>query len=127
MEYFTRALTKYAEFSGRDTRKQYWMFVLFNIIFSICAGILDTILRTNWAMGRSGLFGALYSLALIVPGLAAATRRLHDTGKSGWFILLALIPLVGWIILIILLAGDSESSENKYGPKPVEIVATKPQ
>lgn len=126
MEYFIRVLKKYVEFNGRDTRRQYWMFVLYSILFSLAASILDSILQTGWAWTSTGrgLFASLYSLALFLPSLAAATRRLHDTGKSGLTLFLMIIPVIGWIIVIVMLASKGHEGENKYGPKPVEVVSS---
>lgn len=105
----------YANFSGRLSVGGYWWFFLANIIVSIVLYVLSQV---------SGIFVLLYfiySLALIIPGLAAAIRRLHDTGKSGWFILLGLIPIVGVIILIVFLASSGEPNQNAYGPPPPPI------
>ena len=88
------------------------MFVLFNIIFSIAAGALDA------ALGTWGAIGGLYGLAMLIPGLAVGVRRLHDTGKSGWMLLIAFIPVIGLIWLLVLLATDSTSGSNSYGPNP---------
>lgn len=117
MKYYLEALKKYAEFSGRAGRKEYWMFVLFNMVFSFVVGMLDSALEMNF-------LGTIYSLALMIPGLAAGTRRLHDIGKSGWMILVSLIPLFGWIWVIVLLATKGEEVENKYGPVPADIEST---
>ena len=118
MNWYLAVLRNYAGFSGRARRTEYWMFVLFNIIFAIVAGILDNILGIAVpGVGYGPLYG-LYVLAMLIPGLAVAVRRLHDTGKSGWMILIALIPLVGGIWLLVLLATDSSSEENEYGPNP---------
>lgn len=110
MEYFTNALKRYAEFSGRARRKEYWMFILFYLIFYIVLSVIDDFLGTIW-------LSTIYSLALLVPSISIATRRLHDTGRSGWWQLIALIPLIGVIILIVFLAQDSHD-ENDYGPNP---------
>ena len=118
MNWYLTVLKKYAEFSGRARRKEYWMFVLFNIIFFIVAIILDNILGTAIENVGYGLFYFLYGLAVIIPSLAVTVRRLHDTGKSGWWIFISLIPLIGGIWLLILLVTDSQPGENPYGPSP---------
>ncbi|HYY11459.1 MAG TPA: DUF805 domain-containing protein [Kineosporiaceae bacterium] len=107
---------KYATFSGRGRRSEFWFFYLFTIIVAIVASIIDGILGTKTSSG-SGIIGGITSLALIVPQLAAGSRRLHDTGRSGWLQLLALIPIIGWIILIVWYASDSKP-DNQYGPNP---------
>jgi uncharacterized membrane protein YhaH (DUF805 family) len=87
------------------------MFVLFNVIFSAVLNIIDYAIGIN-------VFGAIYSLAVLIPSLAVSVRRLHDTNRTGWWVLIGLIPLVGTIILIVFLATDSQPGENQYGPNP---------
>lgn len=94
MNWYLKVLKQFADFNGRARRKEYWMFFLFNIIFSIVAGILDSITGTYNQEVGIGLLGGIYSLAMLIPGLAVCVRRLHDTGKSGWMIFVALIPLL---------------------------------
>jgi len=118
MNYYFEVLKKYAVFSGRSQRAEYWYFVLFNIVISIALGIFSGIIGDN-----VNVLGMLYSLALFIPGLAVAVRRLHDIGKSGWMGLVSLIPLIGIIWLIILLATDGNPGENKYGPDPKAVAA----
>ena len=109
-------LTKYADFSGRARRSEYWWFFLFNVLVSLVATVVDNLLGTDLDTG-SGIVGALASLALLLPSLAAAVRRLHDTSRSGWLVLVGLIPLVGWILLIVWFAQDSHG-DNEHGPDP---------
>jgi len=118
MNWYLAVLKKYAVFSGRARRKEYWMFVLFNIIFTIVAVILDNVLGTAIEELGYGLFYIVYGLAVIIPALAVTVRRLHDTGKSGWWIFISLIPFIGAIWLIVLLATDSQPGANQYGPNP---------
>ena len=112
MNWYLGCWKKYAEFSGRARRKEFWMFVLFNFLVSIAVGIVDGILGTN------GALGGLYSLAVLIPSLAVAARRLHDTDRSGWWQLIGFIPLIGWIILLVFLCSDSKPGENRFGPNP---------
>lgn len=118
MEWYTAALKKYTVFSGRARRKEYWMFCLFNVGFSILAMILDTVIGK--AMGGSGIgvIYLLYVLAVLIPSIAVGVRRLHDTGKSGWFLFIGLIPLIGGIWLLIVLCSEGEAAPNKYGLNP---------
>ena len=109
-------LQKYVGFSGRARRSEYWWFALFGLIVSIVAGILDGALGTM-SDTNVGVIGGIASLALLLPGIAVAIRRLHDTSRSGWWILIGLIPIVGWIILIVFYVQDSHP-DNKYGPSP---------
>ncbi len=110
-------LTQYATFSGRARRSEYWYFVLAYFIASIIAAIIDGILGTSGTFGSTGLIGGILTLALLIPSLAVAIRRLHDINKSGWWVLLGLIPLIGAIILIVWFCGDSKP-DNQYGPNP---------
>jgi Predicted membrane protein len=118
MNWYFEVLKKYVAFYGRARRTEFWMFVLINTIIGI---VLSTLVAVT---NRFGLFVAiqyLYSLAVLLPGLGVTVRRLHDTGKSGWFILLGLIPLVGEIILIVFCAQDSQPGANTYGENPKVI------
>tara|TARA_R100000005_G_scaffold96344_1_gene82558 strand:- start:2504 stop:2887 length:384 start_codon:yes stop_codon:yes gene_type:complete len=109
---------KYAMFNGRARRKEYWFFVLFNILASIALGIVDGITGTfNDEMGV-GLLGGIYWLAVLIPAIAVAVRRLHDTGRTGWWLLLCLIPVIGGLVLLIFMVFDSEPGDNQYGPNP---------
>ena len=112
MNWYIQVLTKYAEFNGRARRSEYWYFVLINILVSIGIYIMDAVI------GTFGVLGLLYSLAILIPGLAVSVRRLHDTGRSGWNLLFALIPLIGAVILLIFFFQDSTDSENEYGANP---------
>jgi uncharacterized membrane protein YhaH (DUF805 family) len=117
LNWYLYVLKKYAVFDGRARRKEYWMFVLFNILFSMAAGILDSILGLDFRSG-SGMIGSLYGLAVLIPSIAVAVRRLHDVGRSGWFLLINLIPIIGWIWFIIVLCTEGNPGINKYGPNP---------
>ena len=120
MNWYLKVLKQYADFSRRARRKEYWMFVLFNMIFAIVAAILDNVLGIAMeGTGYGPLYG-IYALAVLIPGLAVAVRRLHDVGKSGWMILITLIPLIGAIWLLVLLVTDSNLGENQYGQNPKE-------
>ncbi len=121
MNWYLKVLRQYADFSGRARRKEYWMFLLFNIIISFVLGAIDGFIGTYSAQFGLGLFGGLYSLVILIPSLAVTVRRLHDTGRSGWTILLGLIPIVGAIILIVMLATEGKPGPNKYGANPKEV------
>ena len=122
MNWYTGVLKKYAVFTGRARRKEYWMFVLFNLIIAIVLGVIDNMMHTVTSSGI-GLLGGLYALAVLLPGIGVSIRRLHDTGKSGWWMLLVFLPLVGGLILLILMVFDSQPGENQYGPNPKEAGA----
>lgn len=113
MNWYLKVLGQYADFSGRARRTEFWMFTLFNAIFGAIAGTVGLMIGTE-------LIGSLYSLAILIPSLAVGVRRLHDIGKSGWMILVALIPLVGWIWLIVLYVQEGQHGTNQYGDDPKE-------
>ena len=113
MEYFLGAYKKYADFTGRARRQEFWMFILFYFIVSIVLGIIDSILGMQ-------ILGLLFSLGSLIPSLAIGARRLHDTGRSGWWQLLYIIPLIGLIIMIVFLVQDSQP-DNEYGPNPKPV------
>ena len=112
MNWYIEVLKKYAVFSGRARRKEYWMFVLFYIIFGIILGIIEGII------GISGILTGLYCLALLIPSIAVSVRRLHDIGRTGWWVLICLVPIVGSIVLLIFMLLDSQPGDNQYGPFP---------
>ena len=118
MNWYLKVLKQYADFSGRARRKEYWMFVLFNMIFTIVTIFFDNILGLTAEDVPFGVIYLLYALAVSIPGLAVTVRRLHDVGKNGWMILISLIPLIGGIWLLVILLSDSEPDENKYGANP---------
>lgn len=118
MKWYLKAFKNYANFNGRARRKEYWMFTLFNIIFLIIAAILDNAMGMTFGPVGYGILYALYALATLIPNLAVTVRRLHDTGKSGWMILVGIIPLIGGIWLLVLMCTDGNPGENKYGPNP---------
>ncbi|MEY2194039.1 DUF805 domain-containing protein [Neobacillus sp. BF23-41] len=112
MEWYLKVLKQYVGFSGRARRKEYWMFYLFNAIAMIVLTVLDRVLGTD------PFLHGLYSLAVLLPGLAVTFRRLHDTGRSGAWILIALIPIIGAIVLIVFMCTDSQADDNQFGPNP---------
>jgi uncharacterized membrane protein YhaH (DUF805 family) len=111
MHYFIEVLKKYAIFKGRARRAEYWYFTLVSTIISVVINVISNIFSD-----KQNIIGLVYSLAVFIPGLAVSVRRLHDIGKSGWMILINLIPLVGFIWFIVLACKDSNPGENKYGP-----------
>jgi uncharacterized membrane protein YhaH (DUF805 family) len=108
MEHYIGALKNYATFTGRATRQEYWMFVLFNFIFMIIAGTVDGVL------GSYGLVSGIYGLGVLLPSLAIAIRRLHDIDKSGWFMLVSLIPIIGGLWLLIMFCTKGTDGINSY-------------
>jgi uncharacterized membrane protein YhaH (DUF805 family) len=113
------ALKRYAEFSGRSRRKEYWLFILLYVILSVVATVLDaSVLRSMAIDGELGVASLILSLGLIIPLLAVAIRRLHDTDRSGWWILLGLIPLLGGLVLLVFCCLDGTPGDNRFGPDP---------
>ncbi|HOK77375.1 MAG TPA: DUF805 domain-containing protein [Verrucomicrobiota bacterium] len=117
MHWYLEALKKYAVFEGRARRREYWFFVLFNLIISFVLGFIEGL------FGGPGVLGAIYGLAVLIPGIAVAVRRLHDTGRSGWWLLIGLVPVVGFIVLLVFMVMDSTPGPNQYGPNPKEVSA----
>lgn len=117
MNWYLEALKKYAVFSGRARRKEYWYFVLFNLIIGFVLGFIEGALGLFPDADQS-ILATIYSLAVLLPGLGVSVRRLHDTDRRGWWLLIALIPLVGSIVLIVFMAQDSKPGDNRYGPNP---------
>jgi uncharacterized membrane protein YhaH (DUF805 family) len=120
MHWYTDALTKkYFLFTGRAGRTEFWMYVLFNFIVAMILAIVGTVL------GGSGNYSSpaflpydLYLLATLLPSLGMAVRRLHDTGRSGWWILVGLVPIIGAVVLLIFYIIDSTPGDNQFGPHP---------
>ncbi len=103
----------YCNFEGRSSRSEYWWFVLFNFILSAVISLVFSFSQTVEL-----IMSGVVSLALLLPGLGLAVRRLHDTGRSGWWLFLALIPIVGAVILLIWMIQPSQEHPNQYGPEP---------
>jgi uncharacterized membrane protein YhaH (DUF805 family) len=122
MNWYLKALNQYADFNGRARRKEYWMFFLFNMVFATVVLLIDIAAGTANLDSGSGLFQGIYSLAVLIPGLAVGVRRLHDVGKSGWMLLIALIPIIGAIWLLVLMVTDSKEGTNKWGENPKNVM-----
>ena len=118
MNWYLEVLKKYAVFGGRARRKEYWFFVLFNFIFAVVLAFIDGMIGTFNAETGFGVLSGIYGLAVFIPGIAVTIRRLHDTDRSGWWLLICFIPLIGAIWLLVLLVIDGTSGQNQYGPDP---------
>jgi uncharacterized membrane protein YhaH (DUF805 family) len=123
MKWYTKVLSQYADFGGRARRTEYWMFALINVVITIILVILDTMIGTLGEAGF-GLLSGLYSLAVLLPSLAVSVRRLHDTNRSGWWVLISLVPFVGGIVLLIFCVLEGDRGYNQYGPDPKEVTAS---
>ncbi|WP_338448085.1 DUF805 domain-containing protein [Niallia oryzisoli] len=112
MQWYLKVLKNYVGFEGRATRQEYWMFILFNFIAACILSIVELVLDIP------GVLTGLYGLAVFLPSLAVLVRRLHDTGRSGWWFLISFIPFIGTIVLIVFACQDSQPLENHYGLNP---------
>jgi uncharacterized membrane protein YhaH (DUF805 family) len=111
LHWYTDVIKQYAVFDGRASRPEYWWFFLINTIISV---VLDVVIP-----GATGqVLGAIYALAVLLPSIGVGIRRLHDTNRTGWWLLVSLVPLVGWIWIIVLLALAGDEGPNRYGPPP---------
>ncbi len=111
MNWYLEVLKKYAVFSGRARRREFWFFVLFNFIIMIILMIIAQAIN-------SAILSTIYSLAVLIPSIAVTVRRLHDTNRTGWWVLIGLIPVIGFIVLLIFTVQDSQEGENQHGPNP---------
>ncbi|MEW1696400.1 DUF805 domain-containing protein [Streptomyces sp. NPDC093249] len=111
MNWYLAVFKKYAVFNGRARRQEFWMFELFNVIASIVLGIIGSATDIT-------VLGLIYALAVIVPTLAVTVRRLHDTNRSGWWVLIGLVPVVGFVVLVVFACIEGDQHENEHGPNP---------
>jgi uncharacterized membrane protein YhaH (DUF805 family) len=111
---------RYVDFSGRASRSEYWWWALFNFLVWLAAVVLDAVIFPG--SGRYGtyfgLLSGIASLALFLPNLAVGVRRLHDTDRSGWWLLISVIPIIGWVVLLIFLVSSGTPGANRFGPPP---------
>ena len=114
INYYTGVLKNYAGFEGRARRAEYWQFALVNFIIIVVLDIIGVAIKFPF-------LGVLYGLAVLVPSLAVAFRRLHDTNRSAWWILIGLVPFVGGIVLLVFACLDSTPGPNQFGPNPKGI------
>ena len=117
LEWYLKPFKQYIDFEGRARRKEYWTFTLGNILISLLLG-------GGGVMGfGSEIISGLFSLVILIPGIAVAVRRLHDTGRSGFWIFIVLVPLIGIFVLLYFLLQESESGSNEYGSNPKLVTA----
>ncbi len=121
MTWWIQCWRKYAVFQGRAPRREYWWYVLFTVLAQLVCAMLDTYLGTRHPTARFGLVGAIYALLALLPTVAVTVRRLHDTGRSAWYLLIGLIPLLGAVVLLVFMAQRSESGTNAYGEQPLSM------
>ena len=126
MNWYLEVLKNYAMFGGRARRKEYWYFFLFNFIISMILTVIDIAIGTFDEKTTVGLLGGIYALAVLIPAIAVSVRRLHDTDRRGWWVLIALVPIIGVIVFIVFTVLDSDPGENQYGPNPKGAKALPP-
>ena len=122
MDWYLKVLKNHFNFRDRARRREYWWFVLVNAIITILLGFVQDALGWSNAEGE-GALTIIYGLLLLIPSIAVMVRRLHDTDRSGWWVLIGLIPIVGWFVLIIFAVFDSQPGTNRFGPNPKDIQA----
>jgi len=118
VNWYLEVLKKYAVFSGRARRKEYWYFTLVNFLISLALATMIYSDGINFHNLMYLVVDRIYFLAILIPSIAVTVRRLHDTGKSGWWILIGLVPIAGSIALLIFTVQDSQPGENQYGSNP---------
>lgn len=118
MNWYLEVLKKYAEFNGRARRMEYWMFTLFNFIIAFVLNILVGVVGEPMLVALP----ALYGLFVFIPGIAVTVRRLHDTGRSGWWILIVFVPLIGGLVLLVFMIIEGEAGDNAYGSNPKVVI-----
>jgi uncharacterized membrane protein YhaH (DUF805 family) len=123
MKWFLDALkNKYATFEGRARRAEYWYFVLFYALSIVALAIVDGVVGTFSEEIGIGLLSGIFVLATFVPTLAVTVRRLHDTDRSGWWVLLDLVPFIGVLVLLVFTVLDSQPGANRFGPNPKGVL-----
>lgn len=118
MKWWLTCMKKYFDFSGRARRKEFWMFFLFNIIFLFVAFVLDNVIVLISEDPSNEFLTYLFLLAIVIPTMSVTARRLHDIGKSSWWMLITFFPFIGEIWLFLLMVTDSQPGDNKYGVNP---------
>lgn len=118
MDWMLMPLRKYADFSGRSRRKEYWMFLLGVVIAAIVLSVVENVLGLAGMFGPYGPLTTLLMLGVLIPSIACQVRRFHDQDKSGWFVLIGLIPFVGGLIVLVFMLMEGTRGPNQYGPDP---------
>lgn len=117
MDWYINVLRNYVGFGGRARRKEFWMFILVNIIFAFVLGVLDKMFGWQRA-GGEGILTTIYAILVFLPSWAVQFRRLHDTDRTAWWLLLLVIPVIGWLVIILFSCQDGTPGENRFGSDP---------
>ena len=123
MKWYFEALRKYAVFHGRARRREFWLFTIINTLIGLVLASLDGTFRPS---GAYGALTGLYALATLIPSLAVSVRRLHDTDRSGWWLLISLVPFIGYLVLLVVWLLDGDHGSNRYGPNPRTVTTDPP-
>jgi uncharacterized membrane protein YhaH (DUF805 family) len=111
MQWYLKVIKQYADFNGRARRCEYWFYILFYLIIAVALSVIDSFVT-------GGALSVIYALGLLIPSLAVGIRRLHDIDRTGWWLLIAFVPLVGTIVLLIFACTDGTAGDNRFGPSP---------
>ncbi|MFN1650048.1 DUF805 domain-containing protein [Vibrio rotiferianus] len=117
-DWYYKVILNYTNFNGRARRQEYWYFTLVNVLVNLVMGIIDRAIGSATQMDNFGFFGVIYALFIMIPSIAVTVRRLHDSGRTGWWALIAFVPVIGILVLLYFLIQDSEEGSNQYGANP---------
>ncbi|MGR5275105.1 DUF805 domain-containing protein [Vibrio rotiferianus] len=117
-DWYYKVILNYTNFNGRARRQEYWYFTLVNVLVNLVMGIIDRVIGSVMQMDNFGFFGVIYALFIMIPSIAVTVRRLHDSGRTGWWALIAFVPAIGILVLLYFLIQDSEEGSNQYGVSP---------
>lgn len=118
MQWLKEVIAKYATFRGRARRREYWRYILYYVIAFVTLVLVDMLTGTFNMESQLGFLSGLFLLFMLIPSVAVAVRRLHDTERSGWWVLLALLPLIGQLVLLFFFIQEGDEGDNAYGPDP---------
>lgn len=124
MAWYMSMLRGYDDFTGRARRRDYWLFLLANLLLACVTAVLDFVVGSEIGLAGLGPFGTLLMVIVALPSLALGVRRLHDSGRSGWWMLVSLVPFIGVVALLVLMVLPGTSGPNEYGPDPRPMLAT---
>jgi len=124
VNWYREALRKYATFEGRARRREYWYFVFGNFLAMIALMTVDLTIGTFNETAEIGLFSGLFTLAILIPSFAVTVRRLHDTDRSGWWVLISFIPILGTLVLLVFTLLDSQPGANRFGANPKDVIGS---